>query len=108
MIKFDFDENKAITKLEGVTEKAQFLLDQQVLKDSNFFIPFDSGDLEKSGVIASGGGEVQWSTPYAKRQYYEDNNKSKDSNPNARYKWFEFAKASKLKVWEAIAQNEFN
>jgi hypothetical protein len=72
---------------------AQMALAQQVLKDSNFFIPRDSGDLEASGVIASNGSEVTWNTSYARAQYHGLPRKSKDSNPNASMKWFERAKS---------------
>ncbi|PGD67549.1 minor capsid protein, partial [Bacillus pseudomycoides] len=33
-------------KVMEATQKAQFALDQQVLKDSNFYIPKDTGELE--------------------------------------------------------------
>ena len=34
--------------------------------------------------------------------------KVRTKNPNARYKWFEAAKASKLKEWEKIINAEYN
>ena len=88
--------------------KAQIALDVQVLKDSNFYAPMDEGTLMRSGVIASGGGQVVWDMPYAKMQYYEKPNKSQDRNPNARMKWFQAAKAAKVKAWERLVNAEYN
>lgn len=103
-----FDKTKVKARLSARTSMAREALAQQVLKDSNYFIPMDSGDLMKSGVIASRGKEVTWNTPYAKAQYHGLPNKSKDSNPNATMKWFEAAKALWLKRWELIAKKAFN
>lgn len=100
----NFDKTRVKTRINVKTGLAQMSLAQQVLKDSNYFIPKDSGDLEKSGVIASTAKEVTWSTPYARAQYHGLPNKSKDKNPNARWKWFEAAKALKLKDWIALVK----
>ena len=106
----DFDVNKISKKVDKRVSKAQFVLDQQVLKDSNYFCPEDTGDLQDSGIIGSkiGKGLLVWDSEYAKRQYYEDDNKSKDRNPNASYKWFEVAKAKWLKQWEKLANDKYN
>ena len=98
------DQAKIKARINIKKGVAQMALAQQVLKDSNYFIPKDQGTLEASGVIASAGREVVWSTPYAKAQYHGLPNKSKDSNPNASMKWFERAKALWLKRWVLIAK----
>ena len=44
-------------KVTEATQKAQFALDQQVLKDSNFYIPKDTGEVERSGIRFSRPGD---------------------------------------------------
>lgn len=107
-MKLELDLNKLKRKIEKRTNKAQFFLDQQVIKDSNYYAPEDTGNLQDRAIIASGGGEVKWDSIYAARQYYEDNNKSKDRNPNASMKWFEVAKSKNLKEWEKVANDKYN
>jgi hypothetical protein len=105
---FEFNNTACIARLNAVTEKAQFMLDQRVLADSNQFVPHDMGTLEESGILASEGGQIEWDTPYARYQYYEAPNKSKDVNPRATMKWFEVAKRLYKKTWVSIAQKEFD
>ncbi|MBD5797198.1 minor capsid protein [Bacillus pseudomycoides] len=98
-------EGKALEAIE----KAQFALDQQVLKDSNFYIPKDTGELERSSIRFSrpGEGHIEWNTPYARRLYYNPPyNFSHDVNPNAMGLWFEEAKARNVTDWARIVENE--
>jgi hypothetical protein len=101
-----FDERKLKRKQEISKEEAQFALDQQVLKDSNFYIPKKETLLEKSGILHSriGQGHIEWRTPYARRLYYNPQyNFSKDVNPNAQGMWFEVAKSLHKKEWAETA-----
>ncbi|PEP61173.1 minor capsid protein [Bacillus pseudomycoides] len=96
-------------KVMEAVDKAQFALDQQVLKDSNYFIPKDTGELERSSIRFSrpGEGHIEWNTPYARKIYYGVNfNFSKDINPNARALFFEEAKARNVTDWARIVENE--
>lgn len=96
-------------KVMEATEKAQFALDQQVLKDSNFYIPKDTGELERSSIRFSrpGEGHIEWNTPYARRLYYNPQyNFSKQPNPNSSGLWFEEAKARHVRDWARIVENE--
>lgn len=89
------------------TEKAQFALDQQVLKDSNYYIPKDTGELERSSIRFSrpGEGHIEWNTPYARRLFYNPQyNFSKQPNPNARGLWLEEAKARHINDWARIVE----
>ena len=104
----DFNTDKVYQEKLKRIKKAQFFLDQQVLKDSNFYAPRDEGSLVKSGIIGTAGGTVEWDIVYAKRQYYEYPIKSKDKNINAQTKWFEVAKSKKKKEWVKIANGEYN
>ena len=101
----DFNVAKIATKIKAHISTLQPILDMQVLKDSNYYAPMDTGNLMSSGITGSniGSGQLLWTAPYAKKMYYGVGyNFSKDSNPNARAKWFEEAKAKKMKEWEKI------
>lgn len=88
-------------------ETAKFALSQQVLKDSNEYIPADTWELRNSSLTASkpNEGKLIWNTPYARRMYYGMNyNFSKDKNINASAEWFEKAKSVHKKDWLKIAK----
>jgi len=95
------------SKVMEATQKAQFVLDQQVLKDSNYFIPKDTGELERSSIRFSrpGEGHVEWNTPYARRLYWNPQyDFSHDVNPNARGLWLEEAKARNIEDWAKLVE----
>ena len=102
-VKGSFNDAAAKARISAAVHKAQLKLDQQVITDSNFYCPLKTGTLQKSAIISTviGSGIVIWRTPYARAQYYGINfDRSKDPNPNACAKWFEAAKARKMKDWE--------
>jgi hypothetical protein len=110
-IKVKFDPKQVGKRVDDALDKAQHALDQQVLKDSNYFIPMDTGELMRSSLRASkiGQGLLVWDTPYARRLYYNPQyNFRKDKNPNAHGLWFEEAKALHFPEWEKIAQKTFD
>lgn len=109
--KINIDESKLRDKQKLSRKKAQFALDTQVLKDSNFFVPKREGYLESSGLLHSmiGKGHIEWKTPYARRLYYNPQyNFSKDTNPNAQGLWFEVAKKGSLKEWAEKVGMEYS
>ena len=96
-------------KIKKGKSNAQKVLSEYVLKDSNYYIPKDTGALETSGTISSTGKQVIWNTPYARRLYWNPQfNFSKDVNPNARGLWFEHAKQSKSGDWAKIVIEEYD
>lgn len=114
MIRFnvnvDFNKGKLRSKISHAKKVAQTQLDQDVLKDSNYFIPKQDGYLERSGILHSriGEGHIEWNTPYARRLYYNPQyNFSKDVNPNARGLWFEAAKARYKEDWTQRAKETY-
>lgn len=114
MVQFNVNATLNTSKVKKRADKAfgrsQYILDNQVLKDSNYFIPKDEGFLEGSGITHSqlGEGVVSWKAPQARRLYYNPQyNFSKDKNPNSRGLWFEAAKAKDRKAWLDIAKKEF-
>lgn len=52
--------------------KVQKIVDSEVLRYSDPYVPMLSSTLKKSGVLSTdlGSGEVQYNTPYARYQYY--------------------------------------
>ena len=122
----DFNVAKIASKIKSHIETLQPILDMQVMKDSNYYAPMDTGNLQASAITGSyfeqptkaltmpilqsgqmsvnaGKGKVVWNTPYAKKMYYGVGyNFSKDSNTNAQAKWFEKAKATKIGNWRKI------
>jgi hypothetical protein len=109
MIRFN-----ARIRVDNIEEKAknaikagQFALDNEVIKDSNFYCPEDTGILQGSALLSShiGKGKIVWNTPYARRLYYNPQyNFSKDKNPNAGGLWFETAKAAHKREWLEIVR----
>ena len=109
-VQTEVDITGILRRLKGGSERVVPLLAQQVAKDSNYFIPKDTGALESSVFTASNwkDGEVIWSTPYARRLYWNPAfNFSTDVNPNARGLWFEAAKTHFLSDWERTVQGVF-
>lgn len=94
---------------EARIHRAQMALDEQIAKDSNYYIPMRDGDLMRS-VFSSrfGSGLLVWAIEYARRLYHGIGfNFSKDKNPNARAEWFEWAKKIRMKEWEKVANREY-
>ena len=105
------DTNRIQGNVQQGLRRAQFALDTQIIKDSNFYAPEDSTTLQKSALTSSdvGSGKIAWNTPYARKLYYNpEYNFSTDKNPNAQGLWFEAAKAVKKKAWEKLAQRALN
>lgn len=99
--KTDFNSekiNKSKLKIYvGMEEKIK----KQMLRDSNKYIPVDTGNLRRSGVITKWG--LEWHTPYAAKQYYTIENKTSVNNPGATWRWFETAKAKYGMTWARVA-----
>lgn len=96
-----FDYADAMAKMQGKVEKAQKWLDAQVITDSNYFCPMDTGTLMRSAQLSTqlGSGVVMWKTPYADTRYFGQPETGSTRNPNATNMWFETAKARYGKSW---------
>ncbi|KMN94571.1 minor capsid protein [Bacillus sp. PS93] len=90
-------------------DHAQIAIDQQVLKDGNFYAPQDTGELKRSGIRAShpGSGKVIWDTKYASK-VWNARRVSLDRNPNAKARWAEVAAAEHKGDWITVGQNAVN
>jgi Minor capsid protein len=109
--RINIDESNLRHKQLVARERAQFALDNQVLKDSNYFIPKHEHYLEASGGMHSrlGKGHIEWKTPYARRLYYNPQyNFSHDVNPDAQGLWFEAAKRMFGKTWAKISRMQYS
>lgn len=106
----EFNTNTVANRIKKRISIAQSVLDSQVLKDSNYYAPDVTGQLKDSGINGSkiGSGLLKWSAEYAKAQYYGLPNKSRIKNPNARSKWFEYAKAINASKWEKMTNDKYN
>jgi len=109
-VRVEMNVSSAVAKRKPLVQRAQFILDTQVIKDSNYYCPMAEGTLQSSALTAShiGQGLVMWATPYARAQYYGLPNKSHDKNINARMKWFEEAKIRNAGNWQHTAQEALN
>lgn len=108
-IRVNFNRLAIATRITNRIERVvQPILDNEVLKDSNFYVPMDTSNLKDSGIRGTrlGSGKIVWDAAYARRQYYEDNNKSKDNNPNASDRWFEKAKVRNKDKWIRISNQK--
>ena len=84
------------TDFEKKFKKAQKVVDSEVLRRCDPLIPLDTGMLKKSGINSTviGSGIVSYDTPYARRQYYENQGKGNHNASGLRNKlWFERMKA---------------
>ena len=70
--------------------KVQKFIDSEVLRLTDPYVPKDVGTLKGSGTTSTriGSGDVKYSTPYARRQYYEHK-----GNGLRGSRWFDRSKA---------------
>lgn len=81
--------------------RVQRYIDSTVLRLSDPYVPYLSGQLKLSGIRGTviGKGEVVYNSPYARRQYYNNRGSGKEGTSRGglrgRY-WFERMKADRL------------
>ncbi len=102
----NIDKFASAVKRRGLEKsgRVQQALDSVILQTCDPYVPFDTGMLKDSGILntAIGSGEIEYNTPYARRQYYENKGGS-----GVRGKlWFERAKADHLGDWARVVANE--
>ena len=100
-----FDRIGIKNKMARAHRLAQVRLSSAVLTDSNRFIPMDTGVLKSSGRLENENKQVSWNTPYAHRVYnLAESSIKTQKNPNAKPKWFEWAKSLNIKNWVDLVQ----
>lgn len=82
--------------------KVQQFVDSEVLRLSDPYVPFLSGDLKLSGPLATtlGSGLVQYNMSYARKNYYFNRGKGKQGTASGGLRgkmWFERMKADHLR-----------
>lgn len=92
-VEVDMDTAKILKRLnleEG--GKVQQVIDSEVLRMNDPYVPKDTGQLIRSGIQNTkiGSGEVVYQTPYARRQYYFPMRHSEGRT----HMWFEQMKRS--------------
>lgn len=76
-------------------DRTQAYVDNEVLRYCSPLVPFDTGMLEKSGILGTivGSGNVRYIAPYAADQYY-NTAESRPYDASRGAKWFERMKAA--------------
>lgn len=92
---------KVTARYGAYLDQAQRFLDSSVLRDSDPYVPMRTGNLARSGQRGTriGSGQVRYTAPYARKQYYLYPVKSTGKHPKASMQWFEKAKAVKKYDW---------
>ena len=96
------DPEKILRSREGNFKKAQIVLSESVIADTDPYVPYLHGPLSKSAQTASDveNGKIVYDQVYAKRQYEgETFDFTKDRHPQATHHWFEVAKRQCLELW---------
>ena len=93
-------------KLRGA-QGAQAMLTGRIIKDTDPFVPMDTGMLAVTPREASDfeNGIIVYDRPYARRLYYgETFNFAADRHPKATHHWFEKAKAARQSMSATLRQ----
>lgn len=99
----DFGQFSLNEKMRERAGLAQRRLAAAVLRDSQRYIPFDTGMLKRSGDIISNNSIVRWATRYAEAVYKMSPRRIKvGKNPNARAAWFQHAQNVHGKEWQEL------
>lgn len=104
-VKVDIDLNQFALddKMRQRTQLAQRRLASAVLRDSQRYIPMDTGMLKRSGDIISNNSIVRWATKYAETVYKMAQARIKTRrNPHAHSEWFKHAQNMHGAEWKKI------
>ncbi len=96
------DTGKVIGRLHGNVEKAQLWLDNEIVKDTEPYVPRREGTLTRSVYPSRnrGVGQLVYNVPYARKLYFALGRAfNRSTHPQACAQWFEKAKAVCLGKW---------
>lgn len=103
IIKAVFNSVSTVIKDHGLNSggKVQKVIDSEVLRRSDPYVPMDTGFLKKSGILGTkiGSGEVVYNAIYANKNYYKNAGKGKQGTAKGGLRgkfWFERMKADHL------------
>ena len=105
-VKISLQTHAVVAKVTNTFKKNLPALCEEILNDCNQYCKEDSGTLIASSLIHSRPqeGKLIWQTPYARRQYWTIRSAYQTVNPNAVWRWCEYAKRAKLATWNRQAQ----
>lgn len=102
-VKINISPEKIQMKVDNAWKNGLEKISTEILADCNEYCKFDQGNLIMSSWIHSrlDKGILIWSTPYAKRQYYEIKT---SLTPGRTWKWCETAKRKYKERWNRLAE----
>lgn len=86
--------------------KGKYAVANQVLMDSDKYVPMRDGDMRASGRVENDGEAVSWNTVYARAHYYGTNGIvvfSHYTTPGTGKKWVETSKKANAEKWGRVA-----
>lgn len=87
-------------------KRARPVVADQILTDTDRYVPMKDGDLRASGHVANGGEHVVWNTVYAKAQYEGKNGRAvfrKYTTSGTGKKWYAKAEQNHMDDWVETA-----
>lgn len=117
------DRAKWINAINKAKDKAAYALAEQMLADSEKFVPFSAGSSQSAGNLRESGKVVKgessgrfylvWDTVYALYQWFgvraDGTHRVRNyTTPGTGTQWVEKAKAQFSERWQKIAQKEFS
>ena len=116
------DRQKMQAVMDKATDLAKYALAEQMLADSEKFVPYSAGSSQSAGGLRESGKIVQgeggalylvWDTVYALYQWYGvradgSHRVQHYTTPGTGKQWVEAARAQYGDRWHKIAQKEFS
>lgn len=113
IIKLLFNTTETMLKDRGLQAegKVQKIVDSEVLRRCDPYVPFNTGYLKKSGITGTkiGKGEVVYNAVYAHTNYYANAGKGKEGTSKGGMRgkfWFERMKADHLEDILKVAKEK--
>ena len=101
-ITINLDTQKMLSHYDRLLKNATAMITLQIIKDTDKYVPFDTGATAKSAQVASNpkAGRIVYDTPYAQKIYEGDRmNFSRDAHPLACAHWADVSKGQYLGEW---------
>lgn len=96
-VKIDLDGVKRKLSKTNM-QRGQYSLANQALADMNQYVPMDQGHLRMASSVNAEGTDINYTSPYAAKQFYEQ--ASNYTTPGTGPRWDEKAKGIHMKDWE--------
>ena len=105
-VRINIQQHAVEGRVMGAFKAALPQLSEEILNDCNQFCKEGTGALIASSLTHSRPqeGKLIWQTPYARRQYWSIRTAFKTVNPNATWRWCEYAKQRFLAKWAQQAK----